>query len=167
MDNLEKFIAANHQEFDREQPSGNHLQKMQRKLGLSKFRRRKNFLLRYAAVSIILLSVTGIVILWQQSQNFLPKEIMETHSYYSRLISLKLDSLKKQKAVNDCQIQTIRNQLKNTKIPEKDLLISFAENPDNDFVIDAIIRQYKLQSQIIDNIVTHKYFCKNEKLINN
>ncbi|RKX17710.1 MAG: hypothetical protein DRP35_10460, partial [Candidatus Zixiibacteriota bacterium] len=58
-------------------------------------------------------------------------------------------------------------QIAESQIPETDLFSSGTENPNSDFVINTIIRQYQLQSQIIDNVVTHKYFCSNKKVINN
>lgn len=161
MDKLERFISENKESFNQNEPSETHFDKMQKQLipATRRFSR-----IRIAAAILVLLGIFSVsIILETKSAKQLPENIAETQLYYRMLITKKINSLKQENLITPCQLKQIETQIAESQIPETDLFSSGTENPNSDFVINTIIRQYQLQSQIIDNVVTHKYFCSNLK----
>ncbi len=162
MNSLEKFLKENRNAFDREEPSEKHFANMKHRLGFSETHRKFRGL-KYAAVFVGLFAIVTVTGLFLHQTKQLPQNIRETQLYYSLLIEQKVNRLQQQKSISDCQLQQIRKEIASSQIPVADFFASAQENPNNDYVINAIIRQYQLQIQIIDNIVTHKYFCRNRE----
>ena len=161
MNKIESFISENKEAFNQSEPSAAHFDRMKKRLGLKP---RRFYGFRVAAAVLVMLGIFSVAAIFMvKPSNQLPANIAETQLYYKMLITKKINDLKQKKLITPCQLEQIKTQIAESQIPASDLFSSATENPNSDFVINAIIRQYQVQSQIIDNVVTHKYFCNNHK----
>ena len=161
MNEIERFISENKEVFNQSELPATHFDRMKEQLGITPHR---FYRIRYAAAILVLLGIFSVVVIfWAKPAKQLPENIAETQVYYRMLITKKINDLKQKELITPCQLEQIKTQIAESQIPATDLFSSGTENPNSDFVINAIIRQYQLQSQIIDNVVTHKYFCSNHK----
>ena len=162
MNKIERFISENKEAFNQSEPPATHFDRMKEQLGITP---NRFYRVRYTATVLVLLGIFSLAVIFlAKPAKQLPQNITETQLYYKMLITKKINDLKQKKLISPCQLEQIKTQIAKSQIPASDLFTSAEENPNSDFVINAIIRQYQLQSQIIDNIVTHKYFCSNHKL---
>ncbi len=159
MDKLDKFIQDNRQSFDSEEPSTGHFDKMQKELGIRSY----VSLYKYAAVLILALFLTTTVVFVKSSAQNIPVTAQETKAYYSWMIQQKLDSLIQQNLISECQLDYLKQTLKNYQVSDEELNESAKENPNSDYISNTIVNQYQLQLQVINNVVDNKYFCNNLK----
>lgn len=158
MDSLDKFFQNNRQVFNKAEPSPNHFRTMKHNLGINSY-----IIYQYAAIFIIGILLVTTVIFVQKTKQNIPFSVKETKTYYSWLIQQKLDSLVHQNLIGQCQLNYIKNAINNYQLSEQELYESSKDNTNSDYISKAIINQYHLQLQTIDNVVDHKYFCNNLK----
>lgn len=165
---LENRIKKNKEIFDVHEPQEGHLDRFASKLkdldeGQERtFYSRFRPLIRIAAIFIVLLAVSGLALLIvPKSQNGayaaeLPKELQEVKLHYEFETKEKLDRLD-QCAIDPEQSDMIRNIAREEmeKIDKKNeqLLKEYQKNPGNEKVEQAMIKNFKSKSEILDNII--------------
>jgi len=166
---LEEKIRKNRDIFDGAEPSEGHFERFQAKLDpLQEVGpARKNWysarLLRVAAVIVVLLglSVTYYVIDPSVNSNLvsastLPQEIQEARMYYNKLADEKLQK------INQCAVSTSEaSYIQKVVVDEISLLDSSSvkleqqlqSDNQNERLINALIRNYKTKSDLLDGIL--------------
>jgi hypothetical protein len=169
MSMLEEKIRKNRDIFDGSEPPEGHFNRFQSRLdALYEVNPRpeswySNTLFRVAAVIVILLglSVTYYIIDPSVNPNHiaastLPQEIQEARMYYNNLADEKLQK------INDCAASTSEaSYIQKVVVDEITLLDSnsvkleqeLQNDKENKRLINALIRNYKTKSDLLDNIL--------------
>lgn len=166
---LEDKIRKNRDLFDGADPAEGHLGRFQDKLNSSfneqprKLHRLPRKFLRIAAVIAVIM---GLSILYyvadpafnanQLAANTLPQEIQEARMYYSRLAEEKLVK------INDCAASTaeasyiqkiVEDEITLLDSNSVQLELELQKDKDNPRVINALLRNYKTKSDLLDDIL--------------
>jgi hypothetical protein len=164
MDNLERFIRDNRDDFDRELPSLEVWSKIDRKVGggpgkVVRLTRRR--ITAYAAAAVILLGIGIFVGTQYQKQNIpvvatitgeeapLPKQFVEVEDFYrhqyeeqvQQLASYQVDPTFKEDLK---QFEDVMNELKTE--------LAKAPKGNEDRIISAIIQNYQMKIDILKRV---------------
>ena len=168
MNNIEEYIKQNKHEFDVLEPQKNHFDKMKLRLGYSNNNKIKaiTVMFRYASVFLVLLITAYFVFFNSRNNNqCLPDNFRETQNYYARLISQKTNELQLNKLPKDEQ------QIINNELVEMDSLYNvnikdICNNPENDFVINSLVKHYEIKLKVINKILFRLNQAKKTKTNN-
>jgi hypothetical protein len=169
MSMLEEKIRKNRDLFDGAEPSEGHLERFQLKLaGLDEAGpRQKSWysgrLFRVAAVIVILLGLSVTYYLIDPSVNSnqvaastLPQEIQEARMYYNKLAEEKLQK------INNCAASTSEASYIQKVVDDEITILDSSsvkleeelqKDNNNERLINALIRNYKTKSDLLDNIL--------------
>jgi hypothetical protein len=170
MSMLEEKIRKNRDLFDGAEPSEGHLERFQSKLvglhegdGLQIIRHSSGRFFRVAAVILVLLSLSITYYLVDPSMNSnpvaastLPQEIQEARMYYNKLAEEKLQK------INNCAASTseasyiqkvVDNEITLLDSSSVKLEEELQNDNDNQRLINALIRNYKTKSDLLDDIL--------------
>jgi hypothetical protein len=179
MDKLEKYILKNRDEFDLLEPSSDLWEKIKKRNEKTKtiqFNWKKN--LYRAAIVIFIVSVTFFVQEYrhssdneinQSSQNnydIIIPELKEVEDYYNSEVNRKMKEINKLASFNPEITQHIESDLAELDSIYIDLKEDLKENIDNEEVINAMINNYKIKLEILEEILFFlegKNNVKNEK----
>lgn len=168
MNILENRIKKNKESFDVHEPSEGHIGRFSSKLkeldegeGENKLIRYKP-LIRVAAIFIVLIAISGLVLLLvprQQNGAYaaeLPQELREVKLHYEFQAREKLDRLDQCK-LDEGQAEMVRSiaqdELKIIDQQSDQLMEEYQKNPGNEKVEQALIKNFKSKSEILDNIL--------------
>jgi len=171
MNNLEKLVQENREEFDAVEPLNGHLERFQERLGIKdqpEIRIPSRFsLLKVAA--IILIIITGSIMVFDlttrsirerfsfgDANTELPAELSEAIQYYDAKVSAQMKEVRKLASnpveagiINEAAIKEMQTLDENTR----DLQKSFAENPNSERLQAAIIQNQQMKEGIMNKIV--------------
>ena len=171
MDKLEKFITENRESFDDAEPQTGHFSRFEEKLdqqyassGLAIDRR---LLLRIAAGLLVLLTVSVYIFdfaanrisksLTGESRSALvPAEMQEAIRYYDDAASVKLGQINK---LACCGQDTRKiysmadNELKTLNVNSAELQKTLSENPGNERIQAAIIRNHQMKEEVMNQMM--------------
>ncbi len=159
--NLQEFIEQNRNFFDNEEPSENHFsrfeKRLQNKKRVSFF--ESNFFLKLAATIILLLSLgifTYKILIFKEISevNEIIAEYSEAEMYYQQNLNSKWSEFQKLQCQNlSADKEKVKKELfvlnKEYEILQKELL----QTPNNQEVIGAMVKNYKLRIELIDNFI--------------
>jgi hypothetical protein len=169
MSMIEEKIKKNRDLFDEAEPGDGHFSRFQSRLDAlhrEKKTPRKLYsprFFRVAAVILILLSLSVLYFLFDPSMNTnpvaagtLPQEIQEARMYYEKMAGEKLQK------INDCAASTSEaSYIQKIVMDEITLLDSSSvaienelqQDAGNQRLINALIRNYKTKSDLLDDIL--------------
>lgn len=169
MSMLEEKIRKNRDLFDGAEPPEGHLSRLQAKLDYlhdtapRRVIRHSGKVFRIAAVIAVLLGLSVIYYLVnptdsgnQLAANALPQEIQEARMYYNKLAEDKLQK------INECAASTSEaSYIQKIVVDEITLLDSSSvmlekqlqNDNNNERLINALIRNYKTKSDLLDDIL--------------
>lgn len=169
MSMLEEKIKRNRDVLDGQEPSEGHFDRFQEKLSALHEGERQNHsggvkkLLRVAAVIAVLTAISSLIYLMNPAQSpdrvtasVLPPEVHEARLYYDQLVDEKLQKID-ECAVSNSEASFIRKMIiqeitlldSNTVQLEQEL----QKDKQNTRLINAIIRNYKTKSDLVENIL--------------
>jgi hypothetical protein len=172
MENLEKFIRENRDEFDTTEPLDGHFERFRERLGSAEENQATGisrfYFLKVAA--IILLFITISVFVFDQAARSvrnrfsketpaaqLPVEITEAMQYYDAKAISQLSQVRKL-ASDPVQADLINEdalkEMEALDAGTKDLQQSLAENPNNDRIQAAIIQNQQMKEGIMNTIIS-------------
>ena len=172
--NIEEFIRNNKNEFDSEEPSENHYENFNKKLG-SKFKREARLLplLRIASVAILLILSSlwivqnfiideQIVSIAKLNLSDLSSDYNEVEMFFTAGINSSLEEL----ANLGSEGERIKHEMVESEFKELDstyelLQAELAMQPDDERIIDAMIGYYQTKQNILNNILTQLKHAKN------
>lgn len=166
-DDLEKYISDHREEFDILEP-GDHvwenivLREKPKERGIT----FKTVLLRVAAVVVIFVAAYITFLLLNQPQEKMATqdlnkdtiqlqipEIIEAETYYTSLVNQKLDELNEFKAQFPEIEQDVRHDLTELDSVYMELKNDLNENVASEEVIDAMIQNYRLKLDILEEML--------------
>lgn len=172
MSNLEKYIKDHSEEFDTYEPEPGHFGRFEDRLikqpVLKPSGHNRSLLLKIAALIIILITVSVFVFDFATreirerfaSEKYgteLPIEIMEAVQYYDNQASTQIATLHRLVANREdagTLSATAIIEIQSLDAATDDLKKSLAENPGNEHILDAIIRNQQMKETMLTNIIT-------------
>ncbi|GAB4278733.1 MAG: hypothetical protein Kow0068_02480 [Marinilabiliales bacterium] len=175
-DELEKYINKNRDKFDIHEPDENIWEKIDKTIP-----QRKNIWLKYsyrvAAVAIIFIISYFINNYISNNKKHdktdyvvncdVPSDVVETEAYYMQQVNMRMDEIKKY-SLNDPQItQEVEYDFSQLDSIYIELKNDLCDNIDNEYVIEAMIQNYRTKLQILEEILyslKQRKYNENEKI---
>ncbi len=159
-DELKKYIDSNRAQFEQE---NDDLDGLWLKIAsdIEQHEKKNSFLnwriLRIAAVLIVFLGIAWLVVInpsLEKNQNYadmykFSSELLEAEGYYNSMINEKMQSISMYKDDIDPQIF---KDLKALDQAMKELQKDLEDNIDNEEVINAMIQNYRIKLEILEQI---------------
>ena len=172
MQKLDKYIKDHLDEFDSCDPEPHHFKRFEDRLAeqpvLKPSGRDRSLLLKIAALIIILITVSVFVFDFatreirerfaaEKQGSELPVEIREAVQYYDNQTNTQIATLHKL-AANREDAGTLSasavKEIQSLDATTDELKKSLAENPGNEHILDAIIRNQQMKQAMLTNIIT-------------
>jgi hypothetical protein len=172
MSDLEKYIKDHQEEFDSTEPEPGHLRRFEDRLaeqpGMKLPRFNRPLLLKIAALIIILISVSVFIFEFatreirdrfaHESQAAeLPSEILEAVQYYDNQTITQLATIHKL-AFNNSDAEALSSatlkDIRSLDASTDELKKSLAQNPGNEHILDAIVRNQQMKENMLNTIIT-------------
>jgi len=179
MKNLEKYIRDHHDEFDSMEPDQGHFDRFEDRLTdrsvLKIAGHNRPLILKIAALIIILISVSVFIFDFatreireqftdQFRQAELPLEIRQAFQYYDNQTITQIATIRKLASSHDeagaIRASTLKN-IQNLDASTEELRRSFTENPGNEQILDAIIRNQQMKESMLNTIINQLSQLKN------
>lgn len=172
MENLEKKITENRLRFDDAEPEDGHFDRFMKKLDRIQ-PVRKLTIPYFIKVAVVLLLVSVSSILFYEliislrfddnrySFGNLSPEYREVEDYFMHTIKVKYDQLKKLDIQDNDQKEMIMKELKEMDELYLNLSKELKNDPNNERLINAMIRHYQLKLDIINDITKQLELIKN------
>ena len=180
---IEEKIRKNKEIFDSYEPNDGHFDRFQKKL--SKLHPQKktnifvrtNVLLKVAAVIVILITVTFIIINYtndnkqlivtsNQEDIVLPDELIEVKQYYTTLNQQKIEEIENLN-VSDEEAEKLKqmalNEMTELDADNKELEKEYIESNNNDRIFSSIVTNYRLLTNVLDRIIDNINQVQNQK----
>ncbi|MHC1704534.1 MAG: hypothetical protein AB9846_11550 [Tenuifilaceae bacterium] len=166
MENLEKFIRANRNSFDEKEPSEGHFERFRQKLEAQKPARKVNLFMVAAAAAFAGIVLTGTLgILYNNSAinklnkselslSVLSPELKEVEDYYLGEINEKYNEISNLSKNSSPEVETEVNKVINDMNLGYYLLRKeLTNNPKQERVVNALIEQYQVRIEMLDQIM--------------
>ena len=172
MSDLEKLIAERREDLDADLPRDGHEQRFLRKLDRPV--RRVNFrhVLQVAASVAIIL--TSAIVLVKQNRSGdkvavqeVPAALLEADQYYTMQVNARYDQIREFDFEDGEEKAVLLNELKDLDAFRQQLMTDLEANPDDDRVINALIRHYQLKLDVMDQIIIQLNQIRTETSENN
>jgi hypothetical protein len=163
MINLEKHIKEQRLLIDFDSPREGHEERFLQKLGrdvdsvpVRKFNFRHGLQI---AASIAIILTSAIVLIKQNksgekmAEKEFPAAMMEADMYYTSQVNVRYDQIKEFDFENSEEKVVLLDELKDLETYHHQLMIDIESNPDNDQVINALIRHYQIKLEVMDQII--------------
>ena len=171
MDNLEKFVKENRDLFEDNEPPVGHFDRFEEKLdsqfGHQNVGINRSFLLKIAAGIIILMTVTVLLFDYAAQHiskyaqknvtgNDLPAELQEALTYYDDAATNHLEKIQKLACCGQDSrklYSMASGELDALDANGTELKNSLKENPDDDRVQSALIRNQQMKETVMNNMI--------------
>lgn len=171
MTDFEKHIKEQRMQLDSDRPREGHeerfLQKLDRLPDAPVRRIRFRHALQVAA-SLAIILTSAVVLLRQlgSEDQMAAKEIapavMEADYYYASQVDAKYDQISEFSFENEEEKTVLLNELKGLESYHQQLMDDLEANPDDDRVINALIRHYQVKLEVMDQIIIQLNQVKSE-----
>ena len=179
MSNLEKYIKDHLDEFDASEPAPGHFKRFEDRLAARPeeppARVNRSLALKVAAMILILISVSVFVFDFatrEIRERFandnngaeLPSEIREAVAYYDNQTNAKLVTLHKlalNRADGAKLTASAEQEIKELDVTTSELKLSHAENPGNEKILDAIIRNQQMKEILLNTLISQLTHTQN------
>lgn len=172
MQDLEKIIHENRSVFDSSEPTEGHFDRFEEKL-LALNKKTKTFTFGYilkAAVVTLLVVLSG---LWVYD-NFSPSnmkrgialsevspEYNEVEIYYTHLVNQKYSEINQFQFLDSTQKSMLMQELDEMDLIYENLKEDLTTNPNDERVINAMIKHYQLKVEVMNQILGQLQQVKN------
>ena len=172
MKDLEKIIQENRSAFDSYEPSEGHFERFEQKL-LDLKKPKKIFTIGYmlkAAVVTLLVVLSGLYVY----ESFRPKmmkdgialrevspEYNEVEIYYTKLVNQKYSEINQFQFLDSTQKSMLMNELDEMDVLYENLKKDLTTNPNDERVINAMIKHYQLKVEVMNQILNQLQQAKN------
>lgn len=185
MSELEKIIQNNRKAYDSDEPSDGHFDRFDARLdelhSEVKVNQPKVIHLinrHWWQVAAVIVILVGFRVVFHNSltkeedmsigrnEAILSPELSEVEIYYTSLADERFDLI--DKLVPDSTEGSKIKEMVDMEMSELDqnygeLIEEYKKNPDDDRIIDAIINNYRIKAEILDNIIIKLQELKNQK----
>lgn len=172
MTDLQKFIREHRAEFDDAEPSTGHFERFASQLDeqpvVRSIARGRSQMLKVAAMIIVMVSVSVFVFdlatreirdmfASEKQETELPLEIREAVLYYDNQSRTQIAALHKLAVNNedaDALSASALKEIQGLDATTNELKKSLAENPGNEHILDAIVRNQQMKETMLKTIIT-------------
>ncbi len=168
MNHIEEQVRKHRDSFDSELPRGGHEERFLQKLYDSRERRMPIRHILQIAASIAILVTSGIILVRvsksgeKVAQQEIPASIMEADVYYTSQMDARYDEIRAFDFDSDEEKTVLLDELKDLDDYQQKLMSDLQANPDDDRVINALIRHYQLKLEVLDQIILQLNQIKSE-----
>lgn len=158
-------------QLDSDQPRQGHedrfLQKLDRLPDVQVRKIRFRHVIQVAA-SLAIILTSAFVLLKQTGMQEplagkdIPSAMMEADIYYTSQVDMKYEQISEFNFENEEEKTVLLNELKDLESYHQQLLIDLEANPDDDRVINALIRHYQIKLEVMDQIIIQLNQIKTE-----
>lgn len=168
MNELEKHIREQRMLLDSDHPREGHEDRFRQKLGRPDSRRVNFRHVLQVAASLAIILTSGIVLVKlnksgdKVAQREIPAAIMEADMYYTSQMNARYDQIRDFTFDNSEEKVVLLDELKDLEAYHQQLMSDLEANPDDDRVINALIRHYQIKLEIMDQIIIQLNQIKSE-----
>lgn len=159
MVDLEKHIKEQRLLLDAEKPREGHEDRFRQKLGYEPAR-RINFrhVLQVAASIAVILASALVLIRTNKSGdkvaiNEIPASVLEADQYYTTQVDQRVDQIRAFTFDNVNEKDILLEELEEMNTYQQQLMNDLEANPDDERVINAMIKHYQLKLDVMDQII--------------
>jgi hypothetical protein len=173
MGDLEKYIREHRIRFDSEQPPDGHFDRFRERLKEKPVRRIRIRHVIQVAASIAVILASAFVIINQSrngnrtAETKIPEALMEADLYYASQMDDRYEQIRNFVFENEEEKTLLLNELEDLDAHHQQLMSDLQANPDDERVINALIRHYQLKLEVMDQIIRQLKQFKSEKSENN
>lgn len=159
MSKLERYMKENRLLFDSDAPAQGHeerfLQKLQRKpAGGVNIRH----VLQVAASVAVILASAFVLIRQNQSgdrraETGITQEMKEADIYFASEVDARYDRIREFSFENSEEKAVLLDELKELDAHHQQLMTDLKANPDDERIINALIRHYQIKLEVMDQII--------------
>ncbi|HBH47390.1 MAG TPA: hypothetical protein DDX98_02040 [Bacteroidales bacterium] len=155
-DRLENFVRNHRHDFDMLEPSDALWSGIEKKMDKGRKHKLSFYLSRVAAVAaIFIISLMVQQYFWGNRNEVNIPELQEAELYYSQLISMKLEQVKPLLSDNPTLEKELEHDLTELDSIYKLLREDLKDNIANQEVLEAMIENYRLRIDILEEMVTY------------
>jgi hypothetical protein len=171
MTDFEKYIKEHRAQLDSDRPRPGHeerfMQKLDRLAGERPVRTvRFRHVIQVAASLAIILTSAVLLIRHSDQDSMARKEIpasfMEADIYYASQVEDKYDQISDFNFEDEEEKTVLLNELNDLESYHQQLMQDLEANPDDDRVINALIRHYQVKLEVMDQIILQLNQIKSE-----
>ena len=164
MENLERHIRDNREQFDTFEPAGGHMERFAKKLerGKGSFLSRIPYGLKVAAV-LILVAVTSVLV-YERGRQFylsyrqpveerLPGDYGEAQMYYTSLIREKYSEIERLDVSDPEGKKILMKELEEMDQLFSSLMRDLQTNPSDERILSAMISHYQIKLEVMGQII--------------
>jgi len=172
MKDLEKHIKEQRLLLDSDSPREGHEERFLQKLGrdidsvpVRRFKFRHGL---QVAASIAIILTSAIVLMKQNksgekmTQQEVPAAMLEADIYYASQVNARYEKIREFDFENSEEKTVLLDELKDLETYHQQLMNDLESNPDNDRVINALIRHYQIKLEVMDQIIIQLNQVKTE-----
>jgi len=159
MGNLEKYIREHRLLFDSDQPPSGHFDRFRERLDQKPVRKIR---IRHAiqvAASVAIIMASGFVVIkvnrngHKVAETEIPAAVLEADRYYVSQADARYDRIKDFSFENQEEKTLLLNELEDLDTHHQQLMNDLKANPEDERVINALIRHYQLKLEVMDQII--------------
>ena len=170
MTDFEKYIKEQGMQLDSDRPSQGHeerfLQKLDRLTDAPVRKIRFRHVLQVAASLAIILTSTVMLLRYSGGDELAGKEIpaamKEADFYYTSQVDDKYEQISEFNFENEEEKTLLLNELKDLESYHHQMMDDLEANPDDNRVINALIRHYQVKLEVMDQIIIQLNQVKSE-----
>jgi hypothetical protein len=171
MTDFEKYIKEQRLQLDSDRPKQGHEERFLQKLDrLPAQRPVRKIRFRHAlqvAASLAIILTSAVLLLRQSggeemAGKEIPAAMMEADFYYASQVDEKYEEISGFSFENEEDKTVLLNELKDLEAYHQQLMGDLEANPDDDRVINALIRHYQVKLDVMDQIIIQLNQVKSE-----
>ena len=172
MGNLEKYIREHRLMFDTDQPPSGHFDRFREKLDEKPVRKIRFRHVIQVAASVAIILASGFVIIRHDRSGDkvavqeIPAGVMEADEYYAEQLNAKYEQIRDFSFENQEEKALLLDELEDLDAHHQQLMTDLQANPDDERVINALIRHYQLKLEVMDQIINQLKQLRIEKSLN-
>ncbi len=168
MINLEEHIREMRESLDNEQPREGHEERFLQKLYSRPVRKLKVRHVLQIAASVAILITSGIVLVRISTSGDkvagreIPASVVEADLYYTSQMDARYEQIRSFNFEDMEEKTVLLDELKDLDEYRQQLMNDLEANPEDDRVINALIRHYQIKLEIMDQIIIQLNQIKSE-----
>jgi hypothetical protein len=170
MIDLEKHIKSNRRLLDADTPREGHEERFLLKLQDRPVRRIHIRHILQVAASVAVILASAIVLInhdrsgSKKAMQEVQPTILEAEVYYTSQINSRYDQIREFNFSDSEEKALLLDELKDLDAYHQQLMTDLEANPDDERVINALIRHYHLKLEVMDQIITQLNQIKTETI---
>ena len=98
----------------------------------------------------------------KMAEHEVPAAMLEADMYYTSQVNARYDQIKEFDFENSEEKTVLLNELKDLEVYHRQLMNDLETNPDDDQVINVLIRHYQIKLEVMDQIIIQLNQVKKE-----